>query len=72
MSTALAKHERQGRRYSRKKRVAERYDVSTRTVERWSKDGRIPPPDYLPGFPFPLWDDDKLDAHDAQRSSRPQ
>jgi transposase len=50
------------KQYLRKARVAQRYDVSERTVERMAKDGRLPPPEYRGRLP--LWGEDKLDAAD--------
>jgi hypothetical protein len=48
--------------FLRKRQVAARYNVTTRTVERWSEDGRLPPPIYR-GV-VPLWDLDELEAGD--------
>ena len=55
---------------SRKKQVAERYCVDERTVDRMVKDGRLPPPFYLPGGRIPFWDDDVLDANDRAAALR--
>jgi hypothetical protein len=48
--------------FLRKRAVAERYGVNVRTVDRWSEDGRLPPPIYR-GI-VPLWDQAELDAQD--------
>jgi predicted DNA-binding transcriptional regulator AlpA len=48
--------------FLRKRQVAERYNVTTRTIERWSEDGRLPPPIFR-GI-VPLWDQAELDAQD--------
>jgi predicted site-specific integrase-resolvase len=56
--------------FLRKRQVAERYNVTTRTVERWAEDGRLPPPIYR-GI-VPLWDLSELEAqdHDAAAAAR--
>jgi hypothetical protein len=51
-----------GKSYLRKKRVAARYDVDERTVDRMKLDGRIPPPVYRGRLP--MWDEDALDESD--------
>jgi hypothetical protein len=57
----------------RKRKVGERYGgVSDRTVDRMAEDGRIPPPEYLPGSRIPLWDEQKLDANDRRTVAQPQ
>jgi predicted DNA-binding transcriptional regulator AlpA len=48
--------------FLRKRAVAARYGVNTRTVDRWAADGRLPPPIYR-GI-VPLWDLSELDAQD--------
>ena len=50
------------KRFLRLQSVAERYGVSTRTVPRMVRDGRLPPPHYR--GKFPLFDEDELDASD--------
>jgi predicted DNA-binding transcriptional regulator AlpA len=59
--------ERKPRKYLRKAALAERYSVSGRTIDRWSRDGsgRLPAPTYLAGD-FPVWREDELDAHDRK------
>lgn len=54
--------------FLRKAQVAERYNITPRSVERWSTDGRLPKPQYR-GV-IPLWDQDQLDALDAAAASR--
>jgi predicted DNA-binding transcriptional regulator AlpA len=50
----------------RKRRVAERYDCqTTRTIDRWIKDGKLPPPTTYRGR-TPLWAEDELDAFDRK------
>jgi hypothetical protein len=48
--------------YLRKTQVAARYNIVTRTVDRWSEDGRLPAPIYR--GKVPLWDLDRLEAGD--------
>jgi predicted site-specific integrase-resolvase len=50
--------------FVRRRRLAERYDVTPRTIDRWVRDGRLPAPIYRGRTP--LWDVDELDAHDRQ------
>jgi hypothetical protein len=67
---ARVSDERRERRRIRKlqtRTVAARYNVSTRTVDRWTADPRV-------GFPQPsriyhrkYWDEDDLDAFDARK-----
>jgi predicted DNA-binding transcriptional regulator AlpA len=52
--------------YLRKRGVAERYSVDVRSIDRMSRDGRIPPPKYLPGSTIPLWLESELDANDRK------
>jgi predicted DNA-binding transcriptional regulator AlpA len=59
-------------KYLRKRRVAERYDVDERTVDRMKSDGRIPPPKYLLGSRFPLWVEAELDASDRRATLAPR
>ena len=54
------------KKYLRKAKVARRYDVNVRTVDRMAADGRIPPPIYLPGSRIPLWDEVELDENDRR------
>jgi predicted site-specific integrase-resolvase len=60
--------------FLRKRQVAARYNVVTRTVDRWSADGRLPVPIFR--GKVPLWDLDELEAQDlafatAARVSKP-
>jgi hypothetical protein len=48
--------------FLRKRQVAARYNVVTRTVDRWSMDGRLPLPIWRGRVP--LWDLSELDAQD--------
>jgi DNA-binding transcriptional MerR regulator len=53
------------RKYIAKRRVAERYDVTIRTVDRWVEKKVIPPPD-LDINNRGYWYEDGLDRHDRQ------
>jgi predicted DNA-binding transcriptional regulator AlpA len=49
--------------FLRKRQVAARYGgVTTRTIDRWAEDGRLPPPIFRGRVP--LWDLDELEAQD--------
>jgi predicted DNA-binding transcriptional regulator AlpA len=50
--------------FLRKRQVAARYNIVTRTVDRWASDGRLPPPMWRGRVP--LWDLDELEAGDRQ------
>jgi len=51
-----------GKRFLRKQKVAERYGVDQRTVDRMKDDGRLPKPVYRGRLP--LWDEDELTKSD--------
>jgi predicted DNA-binding transcriptional regulator AlpA len=55
--------ERKARRFLRKKKVAERYDTTERSIERKVEQGILPEPYYF-GSRFPRWAEDELDAAD--------
>lgn len=63
----MANAENRRPKYLRKASVATRYDVGPRTVDRMSRDGRLPPPHYR--GKLPLWSNDELDAADAAASA---
>ena len=48
--------------FLRKRQVAARYNITTRSVDRWSQDGRLPAPMFRGRVP--LWDLDRLEADD--------
>jgi predicted site-specific integrase-resolvase len=48
--------------FLRKRQVAARYNIVTRTVDRWSADGRLPVP--LFRGKVPLWSLEELEAQD--------
>jgi predicted site-specific integrase-resolvase len=58
------------KQFLRKNAVAHRYGINVRTVERMTKDGRLP----LPIFrgKFPLWDCEELDASDRAAALAPR
>jgi hypothetical protein len=56
----------------RKSSVAERYDCDERTVDRMSRDGRIPPPHYYPGSRIPFWFEEELDEADRRATRVPR
>lgn len=58
------------KRFLRKGRVAERYGVNIRTVERMVEDERLPRPAYRGRIP--LWDEDALDASDRAAALLPR
>ena len=62
------------KQFLRKAKVAVRYDVNERTVDRMAhEDGRLPPPIYRGRIP--LWDADELDKADRAamlRSRKPR
>ena len=43
--------------------LAKRYGVTTRTVQRWTKSGKLPPPDKLPRGRA-AWGDIVIEAHE--------
>jgi predicted site-specific integrase-resolvase len=46
-----------------KRSVAARYDTSTRTIERWVKSGKFPPPTRMPNG-RDYWSDIVIEAHE--------
>jgi hypothetical protein len=53
------------RKFVGKRAVAVRYDVVTRTIDRWVKAKVLPPPDLTINH-RPYWNEAKLDQHDRQ------
>ena len=43
----------------KKRQVAERYQCTKRTIERWTEEGRLPQPIYIGSAP--LWDLEELE-----------
>jgi predicted DNA-binding transcriptional regulator AlpA len=58
------------KKYMRKSAVAKRYGVSERSIDRWCKIGKLPPPVYLPGGRIPLFAEDELDTWDRQATKQ--
>jgi hypothetical protein len=54
-----------GRKYLGKPRLSIRYDITTRTVDRWVKAKVLPPPDLVVNN-RPYWDEERLDRHDRR------
>jgi hypothetical protein len=48
--------------YLTKKALSERYCVVPRTIERWWKDGRLPPPKFPTGPKKPYGDLEEIEA----------
>ena len=67
----MSKNQQRGRQYLRKRGVATRYAVDERTVDRMARDGRIPPPKYLPGSRLPIWVEQELDENDRAATLAP-
>lgn len=44
-----------------KKEIAQRYNVTVRTVERWRQQGRLPKPRTIRG---PLWTPEQIQTHE--------
>jgi hypothetical protein len=64
----MANAENRRPKYLRKASVGNRYDVGPRTIDRMSRDGRLPLPHYR--GKLPLWSSDELDAADAAASAK--
>lgn len=58
------------KRFLRKRQVAKRYSVHERSIDRWTKDGRLPAPQYR--GTIPLWDEAPLDKADRAAMARPR
>jgi hypothetical protein len=50
--------------YRSKGSLADRYEVSERTIDRWRGEGKFPPPDLLLPSGSPRWSDDTISAHE--------
>ncbi len=58
-------------KWLRKRAVRGRYgDVSDSWVERATKDGRLPPPEFPFGNKIPAWRESTLDKHDRAATMR--
>lgn len=56
--------------FLRKAAVAARYGITQRSLERWTKDGRLPCPTYR--GKIPLWREADLDASDRAATAAPR
>jgi hypothetical protein len=45
--------------------VGARYNRSSRTIDRWVREGVIPPPRYIRGLKY--WDEEELDRQRGER-----
>ncbi|HEY6602928.1 MAG TPA: hypothetical protein VI009_14070 [Xanthobacteraceae bacterium] len=50
--------------YRSKGSLADRYEVSERTIDRWREEGKFPPPDLVLPSGAPRWSDDLVEAHE--------
>jgi hypothetical protein len=50
--------------YRSKGSLADRYEVSERTIDRWRGEGKFPPPDLVLPSGSPRWSDDTITAHE--------
>ncbi len=57
------------KQFLRRKNLAERYQVTERTIERRVELGLLPRPEYFGGR-FPLWDPEIIEQHERQLISR--
>ena len=53
------------KRKLRARDVCVRYDIVSRTVDRWVEAGILPPPMFINTVRY--WDEDELDRRDAER-----
>ena len=67
VQTALALGPTPIKKYLRKVGVQERYSIDERTVDQYSRDGRLPRPIYLFNDRVPFWSVEELDQNDARR-----
>jgi hypothetical protein len=51
-------------RYRSKGNLADRYEVSERTIDRWRKEEKFPQPDLVLPSGSPRWSDDTITAHE--------
>jgi hypothetical protein len=58
--------------YLPKRKIAERYSVTVRTIERMWRDGRLPPPEFTLGPNRPFNDLEKLEAAERAAIERPR
>jgi hypothetical protein len=51
-------------RYRSKGSLADRYEVSERTIDRWREEGKFPPPDLVLPSGQPRWSDATIERHE--------
>ena len=56
-------------RFFTKAQLAFRYSTSTRTIERWAKSGRLPPPTIMPGGWW-AWPDREIEQNERNHFAR--
>jgi hypothetical protein len=61
----------QDTRYHSKPELAERYRVSSRTIDRWRELEKFPPPDLVLPNGAPRWADDTITAHERALVGKP-
>jgi hypothetical protein len=54
------------KRYRSKGNLADRYEVSERTIDRWRSDGKFPQPDIVLPSGQPRWSDDTIERHERR------
>jgi hypothetical protein len=57
-------HEDTAKRYHSKPALADRYGVSSRTIDRWRSDGLFPAPDIVLPNGAPRWSDETVETHE--------
>ncbi len=55
--------------YFRKRQLAARYGVTTRTVDRMVDDGRLPRPDMYMGT-LPMWSNESIEGNEHAAATR--
>jgi predicted DNA-binding transcriptional regulator AlpA len=51
-------------RFLRKRQLADRYQTCTRTIDRWTADGRLPKPVHI--GTVPMWALDEIEAFERE------
>jgi hypothetical protein len=59
-----SKKRKDAQHYRSKGALADRYQVSPRTIDRWRGEGKFPPPDLVLPSGAPRWSDDTITAHE--------
>jgi hypothetical protein len=58
------------KRYHSKPALADRYQVSSRTIDRWRADGLFPQPDIMLPNGAPRWSSETIEAHERASVKR--